>query len=357
MDKKRVLILMGGKSAEHEVSLQSAKNVISALDRNKFEPVIVGISKVGEWFFMDGPDYLDNPNDPKNISLKSNGKPLFVVPGSDDPLTIKESNDRIGQIDAAFPVLHGPYGEDGTMQGFLQIVGIPFVGAGVMGSAVGMDKEAMKRLFRDAGVPSADFFVFYDHKKDEIDYNKITEKLGLPLFIKPCNLGSSVGVSRVTNEEEFKKAIEEAFSHDSKIIVEENIKGRELECSVLGNKELSASVPGEVITNTEKHGFYSYEAKYLDEHGAQLKIPAQLPEETVKKIQEVSIKAYRALFCEGMGRVDSFLMENGKIMVNEINTLPGFTAISMYPKLWEATGKTYKDLITELIELAIERGA
>lgn len=347
---------MGGKSAEHEVSLQSAKNVIGALNPDKFEPVIVGISKAGEWFLMDVESYIENVGDPINISLKSNGKPLIVVPGSSSPLVIKESGESIGQIDAAFPVLHGPYGEDGTMQGFLQIVGIPFVGAGVMGSAVGMDKEAMKRLFRDAGVPSADFFVFYDHKKDEIDYNKITEKLGATLFIKPCNLGSSVGVSRVTNEEEFSKAVGVAFSHDSKILVEENINGREIECSVLGNKELSASVPGEVITNTEKHDFYSYAAKYLDEHGAELKIPADLPEETVKRIQEVSMKAYRALFCEGMGRVDSFLLENGKIMVNEINTIPGFTAISMYPKLWEASGKTYSDLITELIELAIERG-
>ncbi|MCK5607297.1 D-alanine--D-alanine ligase, partial [Candidatus Pacearchaeota archaeon] len=254
--KKRVLVLMGGKSAEHEVSLQSAKNVIAAIDRDKFIPVLVGISKKGEWFLMDESDYLVSPDDPKNIALKPNGKPLVVLPGSDNPLMIKETGESIGKIDVAFPVLHGPNGEDGSMQGLLKVSGMPFVGAGVMGSAVGMDKEAMKKLFRDAGVPSADFFVFYDHKKGEIDYNKIIAKLDLPLFIKPCNLGSSVGINRVKNEEEFNKAVDDAFGHDSKIIIEENIKGREIECSVLGNKELSASVPGEVITNTDKHSFY-----------------------------------------------------------------------------------------------------
>lgn len=348
---------MGGKSAEHEVSLQSAKNIIAAIDRSKFEPVLIGISKKGEWFLMDESGYLDRADDPKNIALKDNGKALAIVPESEEGrIILKESGKSIGKVDVAFSVLHGPNGEDGSMQGLLNVVGIPYVGAGVMGSAVGMDKEAMKRLFKNAGVPSADFFVFYDHKKDEINYNNITEKLGLPLFIKPCNLGSSVGISRIENEEEFNKAIEDAFSHDSKIIVEESIKGRELECSVIGNKELSASVPGEVITNTEKHSFYSYEAKYLDENGAELKIPADLTEEMVKKVQEVSMKAYETLFCEGMARVDSFLMENGKIMVNEINTLPGFTAISMYPKLWEVSGKAYSDLITELIELGIDRG-
>ncbi len=348
---------MGGKSAEHEVSLQSAKNVIAAIDRDKFIPVLIGISKKGEWFLMDESDYLDRADDPKNIALKNTGEALAIVPASEGgPLILKESGESIGKIDVAFPVLHGPNGEDGSMQGLLKVAGIPYVGAGVMGSAVAMDKEVMKKLFRDAGVPSADFFVFYDHKKGEIDYNKIIEKLSLPLFIKPCNMGSSVGVSRATNEEEFNKAVDDAFSHDSKIIIEENIKGREIECSVIGNKKLSASVAGEVITNTDKHSFYSYEAKYLDENGAELKIPANLPEETVKKVQEISMKAYEALFCEGMARVDSFLMENGEIMVNEINTLPGFTAISMYPKLWEASGKSYSDLITELFELGIERG-
>jgi D-alanine-D-alanine ligase len=352
--KTRVAILMGGKSSEHEVSLQSAKNVIKAVDRDRFEPVLIGISKQGEWFLMDEADYLLNADDPAKIALSPNGKPLSIIPGAGKKsFTLTETGESIGPIDAAFPVLHGTYGEDGAIQGLLKIAGIPFVGAGVLGSAVGMDKEVMKRLLTEAGIPNAKYRTFYRHRQEDIDFFMVREKLGLPLFIKPACQGSSVGVSKASNEEEFRAAITNAFRYDSKLIVEEAVKGREIECSVIGNETPDASVPGEVITNTEKHGFYSYEAKYLDEHGAVLKIPAELDETVSKNIRDISLKAYRALFCRGMARLDSFLKEDGTILVNEINTLPGFTAISMYPKLWGATGKPYTALITELIELGL----
>jgi D-alanine-D-alanine ligase len=258
----------------------------------------------------------------------------------------------LGKVDVAFPILHGPFGEDGTVQGLLKLADVPFVGAGVLGSAVGMDKDVMKRLLRDAEIPIAKFLAFEHAAQEEIHFANIKRVLGLPVFVKPANLGSSVGISKVTHRNQFTGAIREAFRYDNKILIEESIRGREIECSVLGNEHPIASLPGEIIT---RHDFYSYDAKYIDEKGAQLVIPAELPESITKKIQEFAIRSFKVLCCEGMARMDFFLRNQREIFVNEINTIPGFTKISMYPKLWEASGITYADLIDRLIRLALER--
>jgi len=308
--KKKVGILFGGKSAEHEISLLSAKNVYEAIDKSKFEPVLVKIEKTGKWQMTD-----------------------------------------VFQFDVIFPILHGPFGEDGTIQGFLKLADIPFVGPGVLGSAAGMDKVVMKRLFRDAAIPIGKFLSFKSHEKS-FSFAEIEAAVGSPFFIKPANMGSSVGISKVRNEAEYTAAVKNAFQYDAKIIIEEFIPGREIECAVLGNEEPAASLPGEIIS---AHEFYSYDAKYLDDKGASLQIPAKLDEDTTKRIQELAVKVFQTLCCEGLSRVDFFLKVNGEVIVNEINTMPGFTKISMYPKMWEASGISYTDLITKLIELAISR--
>jgi len=360
-DNKKVTvgILFGGKSAEHEVSLQSAKNVYDAIDRGKFEPALIGIDKNGKWLLNDASRFLLNSSDPRHISLDTSGDPVALIPESQGLLSRPDSLSNptahssllTPQLDVVFPILHGPFGEDGTVQGLLKLAGIPFVGSGVLSSAVGMDKDVMKRLFRDAGIPIGKFLTFRSH--DEIPpFAEVTAVLGAPVFVKPTNMGSSVGISKVYSEAEFSAAVGGAFQHDTKIIVEEFIKGREIECAVLGNKKPIASVPGEVIPT---HEFYSYEAKYLDENGAVLEIPAKLDDETCRRIQEISIMAFQTLCCEGLARIDFFLKENGQVLINEINTIPGFTKISMYPKLWEASGIGYTELITRLIELAMEK--
>ncbi len=315
MKKKiRVGVLFGGKSAEHEVSLQSARNVINALDTNKHQITEILIDKSGTW-------PIDNSS--KNL---------------------RES------FDVIFPVLHGPFGEDGSIQGLLKVANVPFVGAGVLGSAVGMDKEIMKRILRDSGLPIGKFVTVRSH--EEITFVQAKKQLGLPMFVKPANMGSSVGVSKIKNEKEFKAALVEAFKYDTKVLIEEMIVGREIECSVLGNEHPIASVPGEVIPH---HEFYSYDAKYIDENGAGLEVPAKLPKNLIKKVQEYAVKTFLALNCEGLGRVDMFLKKDGSIFINEINTIPGFTKISMYPKLWAASGMPQPKLLDNLIKLAVER--
>ena len=345
--KLTVGILFGGKSAEHEVSLQSAKNVFDAIDRGKFEPVLIGIDKGGRWHSMGDSLSLLNSGDPRRISLNSSGGPVALVPESAGLLA--ECGPK---LDVVFPILHGPFGEDGTIQGLLKLADVPFVGAGVLGSAVGMDKDVMKRLLRDAGIPIGKFLTFRAHEPLP-SFAEIKTALGIPVFVKPANMGSSVGISKAHNESEFSAAAREAFQYDVKIVIEEYIKGREIECAVLGNENPVASVPGEVIPT---HEFYSYEAKYLDENGAALEIPAKLDADTQKRIQELSVKAFQVLCCEGLARIDFFLKENGETLLNEINTMPGFTKISMYPKLWEASGGIgYTELISRLIELAMKK--
>jgi D-alanine-D-alanine ligase len=351
--KIRVGILFGGKSAEHEVSLQSAKNIIEAIDQNQYEVVLIAIDKNGQWHLSDASRYLKNANDPKRIKLNALSDDVTLVPGENAGQLISlTSHEPAEPIDVVFPVLHGPLGEDGTVQGLLKIANVPFVGPGVLGSAVGMDKDVTKRLLREAGIPTAKFFVFDRFSMNQINFQEIKNGLGMPLFIKPANLGSSVGISKARDKKQFEQAVAVAFRYDNKIIIEEFIAGREIECSVLGNDDPIVSLPGEILPNDD---FYSYEAKYINEDGADLEIPAKLSPDTKQRVQAIAVQTFKVLCCEGMARVDLFLKENDEIYVNEINTIPGFTKISMYPKLWEISGISYSELINRLIQLALQR--
>jgi D-alanine-D-alanine ligase len=351
--KIKVGVVFGGRSAEHEVSLQSAKNVLEAMDKSKYEPVLIGIDRDGHWHINEQSTFLLNANNFKLTQLNKSREEVALIPkGASHQLVSLSSNRDLGQIDVIFPVLHGPYGEDGSVQGLFKLANLPFVGAGTLGSAVAMDKDVMKRLLRDSGIPIARFMVLNQKTVANYRFKAVLENLGLPVFIKPANLGSSVGISKVHSENEYFKALETAFEYDTKVLVEEYIAGREIECSVLGNLDPIASLPGEILP---QHEFYSYEAKYIDENGAVLEIPAKLDQDTTQRIQDISMRAFKTLCCEGMARVDMFLKDNGDIVLNEINTIPGFTRISMYPKLWEASGISYGELIDRLIQLAIER--
>ncbi|MGA9855664.1 MAG: D-alanine--D-alanine ligase [Gammaproteobacteria bacterium] len=351
MKKLRVGILFGGKSAEHEISLLSAKNVIDALDKNRYEPVLIGIDKSGRWLMGEPSRFLLNTSDPKLIAInKAESKYVAMVPQSKGRLTSLGAGPMDKAVDVVFPVLHGPLGEDGTIQGLLKLANVPFVGAGVLGSAVGMDKDVMKRLLRDAGIPVPKFLAF--SHGEQPNYSNVTQSLGLPVFVKPANLGSSVGITKAKDETSFRKAVQVAYRYDTKILIEEAILGREIECAVLGNDHPIASLPGEIIPN---HEFYDYEAKYVDENGARLEAPAKLPPETVKRVQALAVQTFKVLNCEGMGRVDMFLKADGTLLVNEINIIPGFTKISMYPRLWGLSGIPYAQLIDKLIELAMQR--
>lgn len=347
-------VLFGGRSAEHEVSLLSAKSVVDAIDKNKYDVVLIGINKTGEWFLHEDINQcLLHANDAKLIQLKPTTENVTVVARENgNPLVSLSGRTLNRPIDVIFPVLHGPYGEDGTVQGLLKLAKIPFVGASVMASAVAMDKDVMKRLFRAAGLPTANFLVFHQHEREFLHFEHIEQSLGLPFFIKPANLGSSIGISKVKHREEFKEKLDLAFKYDRKILIEEFIPGREIECSVLGNEDPIASLPGELIP---QHEFYSYQAKYLDTNGALFEIPAKISEKEREKIQHLAIQAYKTLCCEGMGRVDMFLKSDGQVVLNELNTIPGFTQISMYPKMWAASGLSYSALIDKLIELALSR--
>lgn len=348
--KLRVALLFGGKSAEHEISLVSARNIAAAMDPKKYEVVAIAIDKQGRWSFDQGTRLLHGVGVDK-VADASPANMAAVLPGATTaPITRPTKGGSIGAIDVVFPVLHGPFGEDGTVQGLLKLANLPFVGASVLGSAVGMDKDVMKRLLRDAHVPIGKFLVF--GRTDKISFAAVNKTLGMPLFVKPANLGSSVGISKVSKPNEFASALREAFRYDNKIVIEEFIAGREIECSVLGNEKPIASLPGEIIVNRD---FYSYDAKYLDAEGARLQIPAKLPAQVTKNLRAMAIRAYQALCCEGMARVDFFVQSDGRVLVNEINTIPGFTKISMYPKMWEASGISYRALIDQLIELALER--
>lgn len=350
--KIRVAIMFGGRSAEHEVSLQSAKNVLASLDLDKYEPVLIGIDREGRWYLNEHSLSLLNENDPRLIQLNHNGTEVALAPSGDGRQLISlRDRTSLPDIDVIFPVLHGPYGEDGTIQGLARLANLPCVGPGVLGSAVAMDKDVMKRLFRDAGIPIADFLVFSESRLPADALDQVADRLGFPVFVKPANMGSSVGISRAGTREELRKALELAFQYDLKAIVEEAVVGREIEVSVLGNDDPIASLPGEVVT---PGGFYSYSAKYIDEHGAALSVPAKLSGEEIRAAQDTAIRAYLALCCTGMSRVDLFLKPDGEAVVNEVNTIPGFTRISMYPKLWEASGIGYRELVDRLITLAIE---
>ncbi|HVT01081.1 MAG TPA: D-alanine--D-alanine ligase [Patescibacteria group bacterium] len=355
MKKLKVGIIFGGKSSEHEISIMSARNVYSSLDREKYEPILIGIGKNGKWY-LQGDTYKFKASN--SLKLFDNKTEVRLVSENNSTSVVSSVDSFSSRLDVVFPILHGTNGEDGTIQGLLKLANVPFVGAGVLGSAIGMDKDVAKRLLRDAKIPVAKFITLRQAQGkalrlgEELAFEEAKKKLGLPIFIKPANNGSSVGVSKVKSKDEFNKGLNEAFKYDNKILIEEGIDGREIECSVLGNDNPVASVPGEVIT---KHEFYSYEAKYFDESGSKTEIPAKLSPKIASKIQKMAVSAFKILNCEGMARVDFFLDKKGNIYVNEINTIPGFTNISMYPKLWEASGLSYEGLIDKLIDLAIER--
>ena len=352
MSKIKVAIIFGGRSAEHEVSLQSAKNVIESLNKDKYEPVLIGIDKEGRWFMNEHSMKLLNSDNPKMIQLAGSENEVALTPtGKSSQLLNLKKNAPVSGIDVIFPVLHGPYGEDGTIQGLAKLANIPCVGPGILGSAVGMDKDVMKRLLRDAKIPNAKFVTLTNRNRNEFPYDKIKSILGSVVFVKPANLGSSVGISKAKDEPTYNKAIEEAFKYDLKVVVEEEIKGREIECAVLGNEDPQASALGEIIPQEE---FYSYSAKYLNEKGALLEIPAKVSKQTEEKMKEMAVQAFKVLECVGMSRVDMFLTANEKIYINEINTIPGFTKISMYPKLWEHSSLSYSELIDKLIMFAME---
>lgn len=348
----RVALLFGGQSAEHEISILSARNVLAALDRSRFEPILIGIDKAGRWLAQDAQKLLASQSDPRLVRVHP-GLPVQLPPW---PLAATQ-NPTVGQIDVAFPIMHGMLGEDGAIQGLLEVAGIPYVGAGVLGSAIGMDKDVMKRLLREAGIPVTDFRVVRerDFLNDPEKARRDIEALGFPLFTKPANAGSSVGVRKVTSIADLPEALRHAFQYDTKILAEVGVCGRELELAVLGGEPPRVSVAGEIIVQ-HPDGFYSYDAKYIDEHGAKLEAPARIAADELLRAQALALRTFEVLECDGMARVDFFLKPDGELLVNEINTIPGFTAISMYPRLWALSGVPATELVTRLIELALQRG-
>ena len=352
----RVGVIFGGKSAEHEVSLSSAQNVMRALDKNKYEVVPIGISKEGQWLLRGDPLLALTGGQTSLSKLLESGYQIIddlstgreVIPGSHAA--------SLPDVDVIFPVLHGPFGEDGTVQGLLELADIPYVGAGVMSSAVGMDKAAMKDLFRSHGLPTPKYLVIkryeWERAPDRVA-EAVAREIGYPCFVKPANMGSSVGVNKVHSAAELAHAMSDAALYDRKLLVEYAVPdAREIECSVLGNNDPIASLPGEIVPS---HEFYDYEAKYIDE-SSQLLIPAPIDPAQAQQVRDLSIKAFLALDCAGMARVDFLLARGtGELYLSELNTIPGFTRISMYPKLWEASGVAYSELIDRLIQLALER--
>jgi D-alanine-D-alanine ligase len=357
MKKTRVIILFGGRSAEHEISLLSARNVLSALDRERFEPVLIGIDKAGRWHRESERTLAAAAGDPRRVMLDASAPAV----GMEDALVPRAGaavgTGAVDSDDVVFPVLHGTFGEDGTVQGAMELAGIAYVGSGVLGSAIGMDKDVAKRLMRDAGIPVVDFAVVgaAAFRKDPAAALRALPDLGYPCYVKPANAGSSVGVSRVAGPGDLERAVGAALAFDSKVLIERGVEAREIECAVLGNDDPQASVPAEIIVH-HKDGFYSYDAKYVDADGASFKLPAELPPAITARLQAQAIATFRALELAGMARVDFFVARDlGAIYVNEVNTIPGFTALSMYPKMWEASGLSPTELITRLIDLAIER--
>lgn len=350
MSKKRVAVCFGGKSSEHDISILSAGFIYQSLDRNQFEPLAIYVDPYGRFFLLvPSPNQLPTKrNEFKQLAKKA----LMFRPGDTHPIYTNDGHPL--DIDVLFPVLHGPNGEDGTIQGLLRLLNIAFVGCDVLGSALSMDKAMMKPVLSANQIATARYILVEPHTRNNIDLNKVFEKLGSTVFVKPSRQGSSVGVSRCTSIKlELLPALELAFQYDSKVLIEEAIVGREIECAVLGNSQPAASIPGEVLP--KKDGFYSYEAKYIDADGATLQIPAKLTEQEIERIQGTALQTYRALDCEGLARVDVFLKEDGEVIVNEVNTMPGFTSISMYPKMWQESGVLPVSLVSQLVELSIQR--
>lgn len=336
---KNLILICGGQSPEHEISIRSAKNILKALDRSKYSVQVIGISKSGGWYLIQEEKLSDE--------IDRQGEPLFIHPGQKNCFFTDQ--DSLGDVDVVFPILHGPNGEDGAIQGLLQLLKIPFVGPGVLGSAAAMDKDVAKKLLKEHGLNVADW-VLIRKGEDIPSFDRTAEKLGTTMFVKPANMGSSVGVSRVTEASKWEGAIEEALRHDGKVLIETLIEGRELECAVKGNELVTTSGVGEVLSGD----VYSYDQKYAESSSAKTIIPADVSKEELAKLKTCAVKAYEALECRGLSRVDAFLTPSGEVYINEVNTMPGFTSISMYPALWEQEGTSYSMLLDELIELALE---
>ncbi len=351
MNKLRVGVIFGGRSGEHEISLNSASAIMGALDPDRYEVVQIGISREGRWLIGPGSHsrLIDATNGSQPVSRSESL--AMLDPGE------FHGSDESRPLDVVFPVLHGPYGEDGTVQGLLEMAGLPYVGAGVLGSAAGMDKIVMKKLFRAEGLPVPEYSWFLA-KSIAADPDRVVKSientLGYPCFVKPANLGSSVGISKSTDRASLLASLEIAARYDRRIIVEQALPNvREIECSVMGNDEPMVSVPGEITYSRE---FYDYDAKYLDEEGTQMHIPAEVSDRCRRELQHLAKQAFLAIDCSGMARVDFFVdRETERVTVNEINTIPGFTRFSMYPKLWEASGVSFPKLVDRLVELAIRR--
>jgi D-alanine-D-alanine ligase len=327
-ERVRVAVILGGRSSEHDISLASARSVLDALDPERYDTVTVEVGRDGRWELGPG------------TGGRSAAETL-PVPTSKVPATL-------GEVDVVFPVLHGPFGEDGTVQGLLELAGVPYVGAGVLGSALAMDKDVFKAVMRDRGIPVTRNITIRQGGKPHNPF-------GFPVFVKPARLGSSVGISKAHDEDELAAAVALAFEHDEKVLVEEFVEGVEVECGVLGNERPEASLPGEIVS----HGFdgadwYDYSAKY-DEGGMDLEIPPRLPQETIELVQELAVRSFVAGECEGMARVDFFVRPDGEVLVNELNTIPGFTATSVYAKLFDASGVPYHELVDRLVQLALDR--
>ena len=339
-EKLRIAVLFGGRSGEHEVSIRSAASVIGALDRARYEVIPVGITPEGRWL----------PPADSRAMLPAPARYDLAV---ETAVTLSREPTTTAGVDVVFPVLHGTFGEDGTVQGLLELADVAYVGSGVLGSACGMDKDVMKRLFRERGLPTVEHVALL-RSQIESRFGEIERRFAYPVFVKPANLGSSVGVSRASNADELRAALREAAAYDRKIVVERGVDAREIEVSVLGNDEPEASVPGEIVPTA---GFYDYDAKYVND-SAKLEIPAVLTEEQVAEARRLAVAGFQAVEAAGLARVDLFLeRETGKFLLNEVNTMPGFTSISMYPKLWEAGGLAYPKLLDRLVELALERQA
>lgn len=341
--KTKVTILYGGRSVEHEISVRSAANVVKYADKSRFDISIIGINKKGNWYWMN-----------EVSSDFEKGQEIALILNADSPAFLKLDDGTRYTTDIVLPVLHGTDGEDGSVQGLLKTCNIPMAGTGVTGSAIAMDKILTKQMLKMAGVPVAEYLTFSMQEKEAIRFDDVKSKLGLPFMVKAAALGSSVGVSKVKTEDDFIPALEDGFKYGDQILIEAYVKGRELECAILGNKDAMASEPGEIVM-LKNYDFYDYQAKYQDEHAIEMAIPAAIPHEKAEEIKRLSLMAYQVCRCEDFSRIDVFLADDGNIIINEINTIPGFTSASMFPGLWAHKGISYPELITKIIETAMAR--
>lgn len=330
---------------EHEISVRSAKNVYENLDKTEFDVLLTGIDKKGVWYLNSSVD-----------TIIDRGEKVSVIPSIDRPALLRINSREISYFDIVFPVLHGTDGEDGGIQGIFKAYNVPLVGCNVLGSAVAMDKILSKKVLKMSGIPVADYLYFHKNERENFGYQTIVKKLGSPFMIKASALGSSVGISKVNDEADYEVALNDAFLYGNYVLVEQYVKGRELECGVMGNEHPAATYPGEIVLK-KNYAFYTYQAKYQDDDAIDIVIPARVEESTAEKIRELCVSAYTALSCNDYSRVDLFLTEKNEIIINEINTIPGFTNVSMFPMLWEHMGVSYKDLLKKLIELAFDRWA